>query len=86
MSQEKKTQLEVFANRVLGKVVGSKGDEVTQERRRPRNESLYDLHYSPNIVRLIQSSSVRWACSVARGEGRGMCKDLVWRPGVRRPL
>jgi len=36
-------RLRVFENRVLRRIFGPKGDEVTGEWRRLRNEELYDL-------------------------------------------
>jgi len=48
-------RLTVFKNRVLRKIFGPKTDEVTGEWDRLHNEELNDLHYSPNIVRVIKS-------------------------------
>jgi hypothetical protein len=45
------------------------------------------MYSSPNIVRVIKSRRMRWAGHVARmGEGRGICRILVWRPEGKRPL
>jgi len=76
----------VFENRVLRRIFGSKGDEVTGEWRKLQNEELNDLYCSPNIVRVIKSKSVRWAGHVARmGERRGVYRVLVGRPEGKRP-
>ena len=71
MSEEPK--LSVFDNRVLRRIFGLKGDEVTGEWRKLRNNELNDLYCSPNIVRVIKSRRIRWAGHVARmGERRGV--------------
>jgi len=45
------------------------------------------LYSSPNIVRVIKSSRMRWAGHVARMvEGRGVYRVLVGRPERKRPL
>jgi hypothetical protein len=72
---------------VLRKIFGPKRDEVTGEWRRLHNEELNDLYSSPNIIRVIKSSRMRWAGHVARmGEGRGAYRILMGRPEGRRPL
>jgi hypothetical protein len=59
-------------------------DELTGEWRKLPNEELHDL-YSPTIVRVIKSKRMRWARHVARtGEGRGVYRGLVGKPGGKR--
>ena len=73
-------RLQVFENRVLRRVFGPKGDEVTGEWRKLHNE-LRDLYSLPNIVRVVKSRRMRWAGHVARmGEGRGVHRVLVGKP------
>ena len=70
-------RLWVFENRVLRRIFGPKGDEVTGEWRKLHNEELNNLYSSPNIVRVIKSRRMRWAGHVARmGERRGMWGNL----------
>jgi hypothetical protein len=44
----------VFENRVLRKIFGSKGDNITGDWRRLHNTELYDLYYSTNIIQEIK--------------------------------
>ena len=79
--------LRVFENGVLRRIFGPKRDEVTVEWSKLHNEELSDLYCSRNIVRAIKSRRIRWAGHVARvGEGRGVYRVLVWKPGGKRPL
>jgi hypothetical protein len=71
---------------VLRKIFGRRKDEDVSWRKL-LNDELHDLYSSPNIFRVIKSRRIRWAGHVARlGEGRGVYRDLVGRPKVRRPL
>jgi hypothetical protein len=79
-------RLRVFENRVLRKIFGPKREEDGSWRKLHNNE-LHDLYYSPNIVRVIKSTRMRWAGHVARmGEGRNAYRVLVGRPEGKRPL
>jgi hypothetical protein len=65
------TRLRVFENRVLRRIFGPRRDEVTGEWRKLHNEELRDLYSSPNIIRIMKSSRMRWTGHVARtGEKR----------------
>ena len=45
------------------------------------------MYSSPNIVRVIKSRTMRWAGDVVRmGEERGVCRVLLGKPEVKRPL
>ena len=58
-----KRRLRLSDNRMLGKIFGPKGDEVTGEWRRLRKEEFYALYSSPNIIRMIKSTEMDRACS-----------------------
>jgi hypothetical protein len=57
--------LRVFQNRVLRRIFGPKGDEVTGKWRKLHNEKLHDLYSSPNVVRVIKLRRMIWAGHVA---------------------
>jgi hypothetical protein len=77
----------VFQNRVLRRIFGPKKDKVTGEWRRLRNEELYDLYSSPNIIWVTKSRRMRWAGHVAHKEGRRCAyRVLLWTPEGKRPL
>jgi hypothetical protein len=80
--------LRVFENRVLRRILGPKRDEVTGEWRKLHNEELNDLYYfSPNIIRVIKSRSMKWVGHAAHmGERRGVYRALVGKPEGKTPL
>jgi hypothetical protein len=61
--------LRVYENRVLRRIFGPKGDEVTGEWRRLHNKELYALYSSPNIIRVIKNEMGRTCCTYG-GEKR----------------
>jgi hypothetical protein len=78
-------RLSMVENAVLRRVFVPKKDEVTGDWKRLHNEELYDLHTSPNIIRVIVTE-VRCIGHVARmGDRRGACRVLVGRPEGKRP-
>ena len=78
----------MFENMALRRIFVPKRDEVRDEWRKPYNEELSDLYFSPNIVRVIKSRTMRWAGHVAcMGRGNTCTgfvekregKGLIWR-------
>jgi hypothetical protein len=61
-------RLRVFENRVLRTIFGPKRDEVRGEWRKLLNEKFHTLYSSPNTIRQLKSSRMRWAGHVARTE------------------
>jgi hypothetical protein len=76
------SRLTVFENKVLRRIFGSKRDEVTGEWGELHIEVLNDLYSSPNIVRVIKSSRIRWAGHVER-MGRGELYAGFWWGNLR---
>jgi hypothetical protein len=79
-------RLRVSENMVLRGIFWPKRDEITGEWRKLHNEELNVLYFLSNIVRVIKSG-MRWAGQVARmGEGRGVNRVLMGKPGGKRQL
>jgi len=53
---------------------------LTRDWRRLHNEELYDLYFSPNIMRVITSKFRRWARNVARMGKRRDAYRVVGKP------
>jgi hypothetical protein len=67
--------------------LGLKRDEVTREWRILRNKELYDLFFSPTIIRVIKLKTVGWAGHVAcMGDRTGTYRGVVGEPEKKRPL
>jgi hypothetical protein len=83
----------VFENRVLRGIIGTKGDEVTEEWKRLHNKELNDLYSSPTTVQIMKSRRMRRAGHVARMEerkgihcvlmGKSEGMSLLRRPSLR---
>jgi hypothetical protein len=63
---EKKTVLHILS------VCLPNTDEVTGKRRRLRNEKLYNLYCSPNIMRGIKRNEMGWSCDTRVGQAKCM--------------
>jgi len=86
LTLRKERRLRVLENRVLRRIFGPKGDEVTGEWRKLHSEDLNDLH-SSHSVRVIKLRRMRWVGHVAHmGEMRGIYRVLVGKPEGTRPL
>jgi hypothetical protein len=79
-------RLRGFEYSVLRRIFGPKRDEDGSWRKL-QNDEPHSLYSSPNIVRVIKSSRMRWLGHAAgMGEGRGVYRVLVGRPEWKRPL
>ena len=80
LTMKEERRLSVFENRVLRMILRAKRDEVTGEWRKLHNEELSDL-YSPNIILVVKSRTMRWEGHVAgMVEWRGAYRVLVGKP------
>jgi hypothetical protein len=70
-------RLRVLENRVLRRIFGTKGDEVTGGWIRLHNEDLNGLYFAPNIFRVIKSRRMRWTGNVARRKEE-LCTRFWW--------
>ena len=61
LTSREERRLRVFENRVLRRVFGPRGDQVTEKWRKLHNEELSDLYSLSNIVREVKSRRMRWA-------------------------
>jgi hypothetical protein len=61
---EKKTVLHILS------VCLRNTDEVTGERRRLRNEKLYNLYCSPNIIRVVKRNEMDGSCGTRMGQAK----------------
>ena len=77
----------MFENSIVRKVFGSKEGRGNREWGRLHCEELYDLYFTPYIIRAIKSRRMRWAGHVTGvRERRGTYWVLVGKPEGKRPL
>ena len=87
LTMREEHRMRVSENRVLRGISGPWRDEITWEWRKLHNEELNDLYCSPNIIRVIKSTTMIWARHIPRmGERRGVYRVLVGKPEGKRPL
>jgi hypothetical protein len=73
----------VFENRLLRRIFGPKGDEMTGGLSKLRNEELPNLYSSSGIIRMIKLMRMKLAGYVSR---RNAYTILVGKPEEKRPL
>jgi hypothetical protein len=75
----------VLEKRVLRRIFRTKREKVTGEWRKLKNVELHNLYSSPNIIRQIKSTRMRWAGHMASlGKERKVYKVLVGKPEGKR--
>ena len=74
----------VFENRVLRRIFGPKGDEVTREWIKVHNGELTDMYSSPNIIQVIKSRRMRCSGHVAHMY-TGFWWDMSERGNLENP-
>jgi hypothetical protein len=66
-------RLKIFGNRMLRRIFGTKRNEMVGRLRKMHNEEFNSMYTSSNIIRTINSRSVRWTVHVAHTwEGKGV--------------
>ena len=65
LTLKEECRLRVFENRILRRIFEPKKDD-NGEWGRLHNEKLHSMYCSPNIVRVIKFTRLRWAGHVAR--------------------
>jgi hypothetical protein len=83
LTLKEKRRLRVFKNGVLGRIFGSKRDEVRGEWRKLQTEKFYDLYFTPKIIWLIKSRT-RWAGHVASMGEESNTRDCSEERGVNK--
>jgi hypothetical protein len=74
-------RLRVFENKLLRRIFGPEGDEVTGEWRGLLNGELNGLYSSLSVMQVIKSSTMRSAAHVTRMEDRrGTYRVVMGRP------
>jgi hypothetical protein len=76
----------MFENRVLRGIFGFKRAGEIYDRRKLRNEKLYNMYSSSNIITLINLWRKRWAMHVALMEIRNAYRIMVGKPEGKRPF
>jgi hypothetical protein len=56
----------LFENRVLRRIFGPKGEEVTGDWRRLHIEELHNMNSAPNVITVIKTRRMRWEGHVER--------------------
>jgi hypothetical protein len=73
-------RLRVSENGLLRRIFGPRREE-DRSWRKLHNDELRSLYSSLNIVRVIESTRMRWMGHVVcMQEGRGVYRVMVWRP------
>jgi len=87
LTPREERRLRLFEERVLMRIFGPKSFEVKGEWRKLHKKKLYDLYFTPNIIRVMKSRKMRSAVHVARmEERRSAYRILVRKSGGKRPL
>jgi hypothetical protein len=76
-----------FTITILTRIFGPERDEEAREWRKQHIEELYDLFFSTNIVRVIESTKMlRVDHTASMGDSRGLYRVLVGKTEGKRPL
>jgi hypothetical protein len=74
-------------NRAPWKMFGPKWHDIVEGLRKMHSKELHNLYCSPNIIKMIKSSRMRWAGPVERmGAKRNAYRILMVKPDGRGPI
>jgi hypothetical protein len=59
-------RLRVFESRVLRRIFGPRGEEVTGGWRKLHNQERHKLYSSPSIIRMVKPRKMSWVGYIAR--------------------
>jgi hypothetical protein len=57
--------------RTLRRIFGPKGNEIIGGWRKLHNEEFHNACFSPNIIKVTKSNTMRWSGYIARMGGKG---------------
>jgi len=80
VSSKDRQRLRVLKNRVFRKIFMSKWEEVTRNWRKLYTDEFHDLHFSPNIIWVVEQRRIMcWVGHVASGRERtGAYRVIGW--------
>jgi hypothetical protein len=71
---------------VLWRIFGTERDETIVGLRKLRNEEIYDVHSSPNIIRMIKSRRIILGGHLTHVEKRTEYRVLAGKPEGKKPI
>jgi hypothetical protein len=83
LREEHKTR-RMFESRVLRRIFGTKGDDISGNWRKLHNEELHNLYSSPSVIRMLKSRRMEWTLHVVRMETKMNPYKFWWESQKER--